>query len=162
MLSRHLASLPVLAALLATGCRERYVVGDHVLVEWEQADYPAVIVGAEGPARFRVHYDGYDSIWDENVNVTRIKGRVRGLVLAPPPPAKVLKRGGAPASSATGSAGAPSRFKEGTRVRVDWNGKAYPATILSVLGGERYRVRYDGLGNEWDETIEVSRIVSPK
>ncbi len=143
-------------------CKDSYVVGDHVLVEWEGNDYPAVIVAIEGPARFRVHYDGYDRIWDENVNQTRIKGRVKGPILAPPPPEKVLKRGGAPASSHSAAVGAPSRFREGTRVRVQWHGKPYSATIIQVLGGERYRVHYDGFGPEWDETIEASRILTPR
>lgn len=149
-------------AAFAAGCKDHYIVGDHVLVDWEGNDYPAVIIAVEGPARYRVHYDGYDHIWDENINVTRVKGRVKGPVLVPPPPEKVVRRGGAPAASASGSAGAPSRYREAMRVRVDWHGKAYSATILSVLGGERYRVRYDGFGPEWDETIDASRIVSPR
>lgn len=153
--------LLLLALAIGPGCKEHYIVGDHVLVEWEGNDYPAVIISVEGPARYRIHYDGYDKIWDENVNVTRVKGRVKGPVLAPPPPAKVLKRGGAPASSASAVSGAPSRFREGTRVRVEWHGKPYAATIVSVLGGEKYRVRYDGFGPEWDETIDGSRILTP-
>lgn len=144
------------------GCKDNYVIGDHVLVEWDGNDYPAVIISVEGPARFRVHYDGYDRIWDENVNQTRIKGRVKGPVIAPPPPEKVLKRGGAPASSHSAAVAAPSRFREGTRVRVQWHGKPYSATIVQVLGGERYRVHYDGFGTEWDETIEASRILTPR
>lgn len=137
-------------------------MGDHVMVEWEGNDYPAVIIEVEGPARYRVHYDGYDSIWDESVNVTKVKGRVTGPVVPPPPPAKVLRRGGAPIASASASAGALSRYKQGQQVRVHWHGKVYPATIVEVLGDERYRVHYEGYGPEWDETIEVSRIQPPK
>jgi hypothetical protein len=48
------------------------------------------------------------------------------------------------------------------RVRVDWHGKPYAATIVTVLGGERYRVHYDGFGPEWDETIDGARILSPR
>jgi hypothetical protein len=160
--SRRWSAIPAFATLVLFGCKDPYLVGDHVLVEWEGDDYPAVIVSVEGPARFRVHYDGYDRIWDENVNITRVKGRVKGPVPAPPPPPKVLKRGGAPASSASGASGAPSRFREGTRVRVEWNGKVYAASILAVVGGERYRVHYEGFSSEWDETIEGSRIVAPR
>jgi hypothetical protein len=154
----------LLLAALATlaGCKEQFIVGDHVLVEWEGNDYPAVVISVEGPARYRVHYDGYDKIWDENVNVTRIKGRIRGPVLAPPPPAKVVKRGGAPVSSGSAAAASPSRFREGMRVRVEWHGKPYSATIVTVLPGERYRVHYEGFGSEWDETIEGARILSPR
>ncbi|MBI5536191.1 MAG: hypothetical protein HY898_25945 [Deltaproteobacteria bacterium] len=160
-LRRLAQALLVMALALLSGCKEQYIVGDHVLVEWEGNDYPAVIISVEGPARYRVHYDGYDKIWDENVNVTRVKGRVKGPTLAPPPPAKVLKRGGAPASSGSAQSGSPSRFREGVRVRVEWHGKPYAATVVSVLGGERYRVHYEGFGPEWDETIDGSRILSP-
>lgn len=152
----------MLAALLLVGCQDKFIVGDHILVEWEGNHYPAVVVSVEGPARYRVHYDGYDSIWDENVNVRRIKGRITGPVVEPPPPAKVLRRGGAPVSSASIDGGAPSRHKVGDRVRVQWHGKVYSATVLEVLGGEKYRVHYEGYGPEWDETVELSRIVSPR
>ena len=154
--------LALLAGVCLPGCKEHYIVGDHVLVEWEGNDYPAVIISVEGPARYRVHYDGYDKIWDENVNVTRVKGRVKGPILAPPPPPKVLKRGGAPVSSGSAQPGSPSRFHEGMRVRVDWHGKPYAATIVTVIGGERYRVHYEGFGPEWDETIDGVRILSPR
>ena len=50
-------------------------MGDHVLVDWRGAEYPAVIVGVEGPAKFHVHYDGYSEDWDETVAMTRIRGR---------------------------------------------------------------------------------------
>jgi hypothetical protein len=160
--AQRLAQLLLVVALaLLSGCKESFIVGDHVLVEWEGNDYPAVILSIEGPARYRVHYDGYDKIWDENVNVTRVKGRVKGPILAPPPPAKVVKRGGAPASSGSAPSSSPSHFHEGVRVRVEWHGKPFPATIVTVLGGERYRVHYEGFGPEWDETIEGSRILSP-
>jgi len=145
--------------MIAAGCKENYVVGDHVLVEWEKSFYPAVIIEVEGPARYRVHFDGYDAIWDQSVNVTKIKGRVTGPVVPPPPPAKVLRRMGAPVASSSGDdGGTPSRYKKDQRVRVRWHGKIYSATIVEVLGNERYRVHYAGFGDEWDEEIDVSRI----
>lgn len=144
-------------------CKETYVVGDHVMVEWENDDNPAYIIAMEGPARFRVHFEGYDSIWDETVNVSRLKGRVKGPVHPPPPPAKVLRLGGAPVASASApDAAAPSRYKQDQKVRVLWHDKVYPATIIEVLKDERYRVHYDGFGPEWDETIEVGRIKTPR
>ncbi len=149
-------------ALATPSCKDDYIVGDHVMVDWEGADYPAVILSVEGPARYRVHFDGYDSIWDENVNVTRIKGRVQGPVVAPPPPSKVLRRGGGPAASSSTGGAPPARYKLGARVRVEWHGKPYSASIVDVLPGERYRVHYDGFGPEWDETIDGARIVSPR
>ena len=152
-------ALLVLVCSGVVSCKEDYIVGDRVLVEWEGSDYPAFVVAIEGPARYRVHYDGYDSIWDETVNVSRVKGRVTGVVQPPPPPAKVLRLGGAPLPSASAAdGGALSRYNQGQRVRVLWHGKVYPATILEVLEGERYRVHYEGFGPEWNETIDVDRI----
>ncbi len=150
------------APIGAMGCKQNHVVGDHVLVEWEGSEYPAVIISIEGPARYRVHFDGYDPIWDENVNVTRIKSHIKGPMIAPPPPAKVLKRGGAPASSAMGDTAMPSRYKVGTRVRVEWHGMVYGATIVELRGVELYRIHYEGFGSEWDETVDGSRIVGTR
>ena len=145
-------------ALSVPGCKERYVVGDHVLVEWEDNVYPAVIVRVDGPARYRVHYDGYDPIWDQNVNVTRIKGRVKGEPPVPPPPAKVVRRGGAPPSAVLPDGGAAKQYQEGQKVRVQWNGRVYRATIVEVVERDKYRVHYDGFGPEWDETVSAVRI----
>lgn len=140
------------AALALAACSSPYRVGDRVLVEWEGNEYPASILVIESTARFRVHFEGYESIWDESVPATRIKGKVKGHVVAPPPPPKVRAR--TSASNKTPL----STFRQGDRVKVDWKGALYPATILEVLGNERYRVHYDGYDANWDETIEVSRI----
>ena len=149
----------LMTALGAVSCKDSYAIGDHVLVEWEANDYPAVIIDVEGPARFRVHYDGYDGIWDETVNIARVKSRIDGPVQSPPPPPKVLRRGGAPAtSSSAGQVQIPTRYKQGQRIRVVWHGRVYHATVVEAYSEERYRVHYDGFGPEWDETIDVSRI----
>jgi len=149
-------------AVVVAGCKDSYVVGDHVVVDWEGNDYPAVVLTVEGPARYRIHYDGYDQIWDENVNATRIRGRLKGVMTAPPPPAKVLKRGGAPAASSSADGGVMGRFKVGERVRVEWNGKIYTASVIDIVGPEKYKVHYDGFGAEWDETIDGIRIQAPR
>ena len=90
---RSLRFLPLVALLLVgDGCKRPYSVGDHVLVEWEGNVYPAMIVGVEGPTKFKVHYDGYDAVWDEAVSRERIKGYVEGNVLHPEPPPKVRQK----------------------------------------------------------------------
>jgi hypothetical protein len=154
---RHPARL-VLTFSLAMGalggCRREYRVGDHVLVERKGAEYAGVIVSVEGPAKFRVHYDGYSEEWDETVPGTRIHGRLT----APVPTAAIAKRG-APGVSASASASAPPSFyRVGDRVRVEWHGATYTASIVAVLGAERYRVHYEGYGSEWDENIGLARI----
>jgi hypothetical protein len=146
-----------LVALLVTGCRRAHQVGDHVLVDWRGSDYPAVIVGVEGPAKFHVHYDGFSDDWDEVIPTARIRGR---LSTSPSP-----MQAGAPTKSrskpgASGSAAPlpPSVYRVGDRVRVEWHGSIYTANVVQVLGDDRYRVHYEGYGNEWDEDIALSRI----
>ncbi len=149
------------ALFLLAGCRRAHQVGDHVLVDWRGGDYPAVIVGVEGPAKFHVHYDGFSEDWDEVIPATRIHGR---LSTAPTPVTTGPQTGRSrkPPASASGSAPPPpvppSVYKLGDRVRVEWHGSVYTATIVAVLGDDRYRVHYEGYGSEWDEDIALSRI----
>lgn len=145
-----LRPLVLVVALALGGCKQRYGVGDHVLVQWEGNEYPAHIIAAPGPAKFRVHYDGYADIWDEDVARDRIKGLVTGPVVAPEPPPKVRAKALQAAQS--------NRYKLNDRVRVEWHGQIYNATITGIVGTEQYRVRYEGYGPEWDEVVGLSRI----
>jgi hypothetical protein len=154
MKSVHLWAFGVL--LLLIGCRRGHQVGDHVLVEWRGAEYPAVIVSVEGPARFVVHYDGYSEDWDELIPISRIRGRLSMTPVSGPATKPALPRPKTDASIP--DAGPRSVYREGERVRVEWHGSMYPATIIGVLGDDRYRVHYEGYGNEWDEDVGLNRI----
>ena len=153
-MKRALIALAIMLSVALAACGKSYRVGDRVLVDWEGPDpYPAVILAVESPGKYRIHYENYDAIWDESVPVTRIKGKITGpLPPAPPPPPKVRAR------MAAGNKVTMSTFKPGDRVKVDWKGTYYPATVLVVLGGERYRVHYDGYDSNWDENVDISRI----
>lgn len=142
--------LVVLLSLSSAGCKRRYGVGDQVLVEWEGGVYPAVILEMSGPTKYKVHYEGYDEIWDEVVPRTRIKGFVEGTVVPPEPPAKIRAKALAAAQT--------NVYKIGDRVRVEWHGTMYPAVITGIVGQERYRIHYEGYGPEWDETVGLARI----
>ena len=151
----------LVGALVAVACKDDYRIGEYVWVEWEGRQYPAYIVDQKSKAKFRVHYDGYDSRWDEDVTLDRIQGRIVGPASPPPPPEKVARAMGiapAPASSA----GAPSRYNLGDRVRVRWHGSIYNATIVSIPGRGNLLVHYEGYGAEWDETISEDRVVGKK
>jgi hypothetical protein len=140
------------------GCRRAHQVGDHVMVDWRGGDYPAVIVAIEGPSRFRVHYDGYSDDWNEVVPGTRVHGRIPpSAVPAQATTAKVRPRPGPSASSAP-SASPAVGFRVGERVRVEWHGAIYSATILAEVGPDNYRVHYEGHGAEWDENVGLNRI----
>jgi hypothetical protein len=138
-------------ALELAACGRSYAVGDHVMVEWEKDTYyPATILEAPSPTKFKVHYDGYDTIWEEVVPKSRIKSLVEGPVVAPEPPAKVRAKAMKAAQT--------NQYKMSDHVRVEWHGQIYPARITGIVGQEKYRVSYEGYGPEWDEIVGLSRI----
>jgi hypothetical protein len=155
--------LVVTCLALLCGCKKTYRVGEHVLVEWEtgQAPYPAFIIGQSGTSRYRVHFEGYDSRWDEDISLERIVGRVEGPVPSPPPPKKVARAAGLAAPRASGSAGdaAVSPYREGDRVRVTWRGGAYTASVIKVVAKDKFLVHYEGHESAWDEVVTIDRIV---
>jgi hypothetical protein len=160
MKRRAVVSL-LLAALLAS-CKKPYRVGEHVLVEWEkdQPPYHAYITERVSPTRYRVHFDGYDSRWDEDVSLERLLGRVEGPVAVPPPPTKVALAAGVASPKTAGSAGemAVSPYREGDRVRVSWRGSVYSATVTKVVAKDRFEVHYEGHEAAWDEVVGIDRI----
>lgn len=154
------ATLALLALVVLAACSREYRVGDHVLVEWgkEGHVYPAYIIQKKEGSRFRVHYEGYPSRWDEDVALPRIVGRVTGPVNPPPPPKRVRLAQGLDQDK---DEDAPvSRYKEGDHIRVKWRGSVYRATVLEVVNPGEFKVHYDGHEEAWDEVIPVSRIVT--
>ena len=147
---RPLTTLVLCLALSAIGCDRAYDVGDHVLVDWEGDRYPAMIIGVPGPGKVKVHYDGYDEMWDQVVARNRVHGFVTGQVTIPDPPEKVRRTAVEAAKT--------NQFKIGDRVKAEFHGHYYPAVVVGIVGPERYRLHYDGYGNEWDENVGRERI----
>ena len=145
--------LAIVLAGVLTACTRAYDVGDHVLVEWEGKDYPAMILDVPGPGKVKVHYDGYDEMWDEVVSRSRLKGRIEGPISNVPEPPEKVRRAAADASK-------NNKFKIGDRVTVEFHRHFYPAVIVGVVGPEKYRVHYEGYGNEWDENVGPDRMRS--
>jgi hypothetical protein len=48
-------------------------------------------------------------------------------------------------------------WKKGDKVNVEWKGDWYTATILET-GEGKYKIHYDGWGDEWDEWVTSSRM----
>ena len=98
--------------------------------------------------------------WDETIPAIRIRARLSTAPQAGPAAAPLAKGSGRSNAAASGSAAAapPSVYHIGDRVRVEWHGSTYPATILNTLGDDRYRIHYEGYGPEWDEDIAMGRI----
>jgi len=149
-MARSLTTLIICLVLALPGCSRPYDLGDHVLVQWEGDIYPAMIIDVPGPGKVRVHYDGYDEMWDETIPRSRLKGRVEGTVTIPDPPEKVRRT--AVEASKT------NQFKIGDRVKAHWHNHYYSAVIVGIVGPERYRIHYEGYGNEWDENVGRERI----
>ena len=42
---------------------------------------------------------------------------------------------------------------------VEWHGSWWPATVIGSERNGALRVHYDGWGNEWDETVDASRVL---
>ncbi len=143
--------------LLLSACKERYRVGDYVLVEWCEGEYPAYILDRRGRTRYRVHFDGYEARWDTEVGFESIKRR---LEEPPPNPPPLCDRVAAALGIKKQEAkDAVSPYKEGARVKVTWRGSVYKATIVEVLDAERFKVHYDGHESAWDEVVTADRIV---
>jgi hypothetical protein len=58
-----------------TNAAGAFAVGDKLNVEWKGKTYPATVILVPGPDKYKIHYDGYESSWDEVVGPSRIKGR---------------------------------------------------------------------------------------
>lgn len=58
----------------ASGAPALYQSGAHVKVTWRGSVYRATVLSVEGNSQFKVHYEGYDSAWDEVVGSDRIVG----------------------------------------------------------------------------------------
>lgn len=153
--------LPAAFALLAAGCHDDYRIGEFVWVDWDGRDYPAYVVDLRGKAKYRVHYDGYDARWDEDVTRERIKGRIKGPAVAPPPPDRVARAMGI-RPKPSGSASVPSTYNTGDRIRVRWRGSVYTATIIALEGRGQFRVHYEGYGPEWDEVVTEDRVIGKR
>lgn len=50
----------------------RYKVGDKVRVSWRGSVYRATVLAVKSPTEFEIHYEGYESAWDEVVPAARI------------------------------------------------------------------------------------------
>jgi hypothetical protein len=62
-----------------------------------------------------------------------------------------------------GPLGACSRsYQVGDEVMVEWEGKEYPAVILSQESAAKFKVHFEGYEDSWDEVVPKSRVKGPK
>ncbi len=125
------------------GCQARYRVGERVLVTVGEGERAAYVVSVEGPARYRVRFEGVGDGRETAVTADRIAGR------APAPGSGLARDEPARAED----------FAVGDRLRVTWGGSPCAATVLALEPGGRLLVRYDGLETDWDESIPLERVL---
>jgi hypothetical protein len=151
-----LGAAVLVGSLGLVGCRTSYRVGDYVLVNWCEGQYPAYIVAQRGRARYRVHFDGYDSRWDTEIAYQDVRQRLEEPPRPPPPlcPKVALALG-----VLKPEASSANPYREGSRVKVTWRGSVYRATVVEVVGTDQLKVHYDGTEAFLDEVIDRSRVV---
>lgn len=155
---RCLARSSVLAlCLLLAACKERYRVGDYVLVQWCDGEYPAYVLARKGPARYRVHFDGYDERWDADVGLEEIRERIASPPEPVPPLCSKVARALGVEIEEDSDTAVP--YEVGTKVSVTWRGDVYKATIVEIVDRDHFKVHYEGHEADWDEVVTPDRIV---
>lgn len=65
---------------IATGVRQkkpedvvsRYRLGQVIRVEWRGSSYRASVIEVVSTDRIKVHYDGHEAAWDEEISISRV------------------------------------------------------------------------------------------
>lgn len=155
----RLGLVAVAVVVTSIACRERYRVGDRVLVTWCEGEYPAFVVQRKGPARYRVHFEGYAERWDTDVGAEEVLRRLpEPMEPGPPLCPRVARAMGIKAEPDKGE-DAISPYAEGDKVFVTWRNAVYKATVIEVIDRGHLRVHYEGHESAWDEVITPDRIV---
>jgi hypothetical protein len=143
-----------------------YKVGDVVQVEWYGAWWAAEILAVQ-KGKVRVHYQNWDSSWDELVPLSRVRrGQPEETAAAGPYPVSTRMTFGqpplwaGPPTAATGGkpVGARTTLKPGDRVQVEQIGHWWAGEVLSLEQDGHVRVHYTGWDSSWDETVPRSRL----
>lgn len=152
--------------------------GREVDVLWQGRWYDARVKRVLGEHRWLVGYDGWSTSWDEIVGPERVRARTKktrpmlGIVVLAIAVVTVLGGFAAafylripsrPSSTASSSAavGDARSLAVGQPVQVEWQGRWYAATVLSVLSPVEVRIHYIGWSDRWDETVSIARVRRP-
>lgn len=64
------------------------------------------------------------------------------------------------ATAAAPSGSPAATYQAGEQVQIFWEGRWWPGRILEAEGG-RYKIRYDGYDEQWDEWVTAERLQRP-
>lgn len=155
-----------------------FPTGREVDVLWQGRWYDARVKRVLGEHRWVVGYDGWSTNWDEIVGPERIRARTKktrptvGIVVLAIGMVTVLAGFAAafylrvpPPSSTTASSGVAvgdaRSLAIGQPVQVEWQGRWYAASVLSVSSPTEVRIHYTGWSDRWDETVGIARVRMP-
>jgi hypothetical protein len=151
--------------------------GARVWVEWRGSWWDGTILSAAPDGRFRVHYDGWSSSWDEDVPPSRLapkSGPPPGRRAGTPPVVRALLLAVVLAVIAIAGhlvartqfdapEGAPAlslgEATPGRAVWIEWQGTWWPGSVRSVDGSSgRVFVHYEDWSSDYDESVAPTRL----
>lgn len=112
------------------GAAHDYKPGDKVLVTYQGRTLLADIVSQAGAEQWRIHYDGWGPEAAETVGPDRIKRPFTGT----------------------------SGHSIGEAVMVDVNGQALPAKVIALSAADKWIVRFDAYGAQYDQEVGADKI----
>jgi hypothetical protein len=95
------------------------------------------------------------------VNPCQCQEPAQVVVSTPPAPVEVVSASPVPAPVEVASpppAVLASRFDQGAHVEVSFSGTWYDATVVSVVGPDRWEISYDGYSSDWNQIVGPERI----
>jgi hypothetical protein len=133
-----------------------YTKGQAVDIHSGSTWYPGSVIGLDG-SKYRAHYDGYSSSWDEWVRADRL--RPRTIVDAGADTS--AKDAGSDARAypvpAVDGGDPKATYENGEAVEVLY-GSTWWAGSIKQKDGSRYRIGYDGYSDSWDEWVTPKRL----
>ncbi len=139
----------------------KFKLNEVVDVLWNGAWYEGTILALAPGDKYRVHYSGYSSSWDEWVTLPRLRTKsgkgLKGSGAVAAPKATTAPSGGPAPSAALTAAPAAGAYAVGEAVTILWKGSWYPGKIIAVNGAQ-YKVHYDNYSASWDEWVTASRL----
>ncbi len=161
-----------------TSGRTSYNVGDKVAVNWKGTWYDATIISQASSRTYRVHYTGWASSWDEDVDVSTIRpaGTVTvtgskggcswitiitivvivGFCITVGVCAGLCGGDGIEATGAQVTADTP--LSPGDSVHAQWGSSWYEAEVRTVHTDGTVTVHYSGYRDSSDEAVDRSRL----
>ncbi len=142
-----------------------HAVGDKVDVKWNGSWWKGEVLSVSGD-KYRVHYTGWSSSWDELVTADRLRAPTgdakvgtdtAGAAPTTEPTAAATAVPSVTATTTATVAKAASAFKIGDKVDVNWKGSWYKGQVIGTPGN-LFRVHYLGYASSWDENVTLSRL----